>query len=172
MDGQYVWCGEPGPRLDAPGAPGGRAPLREQPAWGALGKAEQWGGGGRRGLRARPLCVLGNARERQLQPALEVARLHASRHPGGRSRTSPTGRGGRSTAWTGGREPRGRVPPPPAGTPAGLGCVAQGSGGAASPLKWQRNHCVFQPASLQLLGAKEGWFPDGLPKNERSRGRF
>lgn len=45
VDGQYVWCGEPGPRLDAPGAPGGRAPLREQPAWGALGKAEQWGGG-------------------------------------------------------------------------------------------------------------------------------
>lgn len=128
--------------------------------WGALGKAER-APGGRQGLRTRPLCVLGNAREPQLQPALKVARLHASRHPGGRSGTSPTGRGGRSA---GGARAPGRVLPPPAGAPAGLGCAAQGCGGAAGPLKWQRGPCVSQPARLQLLGAMEDWCPDGCPK--------
>lgn len=65
------------------------------------------------------------------------------------------------------RAPRG-VPLPP----AGLVRVAQGSGGAVGPFKWQRDRYVSQPARLQLLGAVEGWSPDGLLKNEQSRGGF
>lgn len=129
------------------------------PLSGSSRRGGHWGRlsiGGSPGPERSPTLRLGKCARAAAAAGLEVARLHASRHPGGRSRTSPTGRGGRSTAWTGGREPRGPVPPPPAGTPAGLGCVAQGFGGAAGPLKWQRDHCVFQPASLQLLGAMEG----------------
>lgn len=66
----------------------------------------------------------------------------------------------------------GRVPLAPAGSPTDLGCVAQGSGGAAGPLKGQCDHCGSQPAMLQLLGAMDGWSPHWLTRNERRRGRF
>lgn len=131
VGGKYVWCGESGPTLGAPGVPGDRPPPREQPAWGALGKAER-APGGRRGLRARLLCVLGNARERQLQPALKVARLLASRHPGGRSGTSPTDRGGAPSGRPG-ASPGPGSPANPQALPQASGVLPRGLAGGRRP---------------------------------------
>lgn len=136
--------------LDALGAPSVWPGLPEQPAWGGTGGGRA-GAGGRRGLRARPLCVSGVERERQPSSALRGV-------PGG-----PTPR---VTRWRSGqvRAPS-RVPLPPARANRGRGYTAPGSGGAARRMS-------PRPSGLQLLGAEEARSPYWLPTNERSGQRF
>lgn len=118
--------GSLGPRWMPQGSPGGRPRLAEQPAWGALGQAER-APGSRRGLRARPLCVLGNARELQLQRVAKVAGLHASRHPGGRTGTSAPGRGRTE------REPQAGFPWYPQALPRVSGALSRSLVGPQAP---------------------------------------
>lgn len=154
VGGKYICCGKPGC-------------LAEQPAWGAGGTgAGRAGSGGSPGPARPPTVRLGKC----------TRAAAAARREGGRLSCFAASRGQNRyvTHWqaaNGARAP-GRFPLAPAGAPAGLGCVAQGSGGAAGPLKWQCDHCISQPARLQLLGAVDGWSLDWLPQNERSRGRF
>lgn len=96
------------------------------------------GAGGRRSLRARPLCVSGVERERQPSSVL---------------RGVPGGPNPRVAHWRSGqvRAPS-RVPLPPARARGGRGYTAPGSGGAARRMSpW--------PSGLQLLGAEEARSP-------------
>lgn len=155
-----VWRGGPGDALAAPGAPRCQSGLKEQPAWGPLRQTEPvlGGGGGSPGPARPPTLRLGHF-------AQATAQLRASQLPRG---SEPA-----CHPWAGaaGCEPQAGLPCCPLALPQAAGALPRALAGPRPPPAAARRWSP-RPMSLQRLGAKEVGSPDGLPRKERSRGRF
>lgn len=151
-----------GPRGRACCPRGPEVPVRPQGATGvgaaATDRAGAGRGGGSPGPARPPTLRLGHF-------AQATAQLRASQLPRG---SEPA-----CHPWAGaaGCEPQAGLPCCPLALPQAAGALPRALAGPRPPPAAARRWSP-RPMSLQRLGAKEVGSPDGLPRKERSRGRF
>lgn len=151
--------GAPGTRLLPQGPRGASPASRSNRRGGRCDRPSRcWEGGGSPGPARPPTLRLGHF-------AQATAQLRASQLPRG---SEPA-----CHPWAGaaGCEPQAGLPCCPLALPQAAGALPRALAGPRPPPAAARRWSP-RPMSLQRLGAKEVGSPDGLPRKERSRGRF